>query len=271
MANGPLRICFRVPVWTFIVALWAQFLLINCISTLWAGHCREASGAAVWLFASLRTRAGWWRDPGWWGIYQSHSTPPNPPGPPGCPGPCRTEGAKVHKWRELLWTEVQFSLDHMNHQNTSNEMCETHYDNPETSPVCISTTILPWSDAFFMSPSMLSLCKSLCLLYLRAIEPQPGRGFRQTKSSCFSRTLIYHIVIPLISAASNISILKTWFIPPVQRGDDVLPCPRNWLSLPVSVSPSPHPSHVSETENKIAHNCAALRHKRYCSYSDFQN
>lgn len=79
-----------------------------------------------------------------------------------------------------------------------------------------------------------------------------GRGFRQTKSSCFSRTLIYHTVIPLISAASNISILKKWFIPPVQRGEDVLPCPRNWLSLPVSVSPSPHPSPVSETENNTA-------------------
>lgn len=34
------------------------------------------------------------------------------------------------------------------------------------------------------------------------------RGFRWTKGSCFCRTLIYHTVIPLISAASNISILK---------------------------------------------------------------
>lgn len=37
----------------------------------------------------------------------------------------------------------------------------------------------------------------------------------------------------------------------MQRVEEVLPCPHNWLSLPVSVSLSPHPSPVSETGNKI--------------------
>lgn len=47
-------------------------------------------------------------------------------------------------------------------------------------------------------------------------SPTALAGFRQPKSSCFRGTLIYHTVIPLISAASNISILK--------KSDLFLPC-----------------------------------------------
>lgn len=88
-----------------------------------------------------------------------------------------------------------------------------------------------------------------CQLYVHSA----ATGFGQTKSSCFSRTLIHHTVIPINLSWQPYFYFKRVIYPSCAKGEDVLPCPHNSLSPPVSALLSPRPFPVSGTEKKMTY------------------